>query len=211
MAMTPERRLRNRISNYLFLATIFLSVIVPVMFLHHHRLAAILAIWSLLWFGFLVHLSIGRPRVARALGDDGHRRAITNAAITVVFLALFAVAAFYGERGVEIAASACGIYLVGYMLYRFAKTREQLKPMDWLLAAVFVGLVAHCAYLAARGHVAACSFPFGLAILFWTILITRRRVLLPDLNGFPQEMRDLQTRLVALENDGPDSSHTGPA
>jgi len=83
--MALDRRLCNRISNCLFLATILLSMIVPVVFLHHHRLAVILAIWSLLWLGFLVYLFIGHPTVIRVLGDDGRQRVITNAAITAVF------------------------------------------------------------------------------------------------------------------------------
>lgn len=177
--MTPERRLLNRTSSYLFLATILLSVIVPVVFLHHHRLATILAIWSLLLFGVLVYFAIEYFRVVHSLGDDGRRRAITNAAITAVFLALFAVAAFYGERGVELAGSACGIYLSGYMLYHFANTTEQLKTTDWLLVAVSVGQAVYCTYLTSVGHVSPCRFPFGVAILLWTILMRRGRVLRP--------------------------------
>jgi len=205
--MTPERQLRNRIANYLFLATILLSVIVPVVFLHHHRLAALLAIWSLLWFGFLVYFFIGHPRVVHASGDDGCRRVITNAAITAVFLALFAVAAFYGDRGVELAGSACGIYLAGYMLYRFANTPEQLKTTDWLLVAVCVGQVVFCVYLTSLGHVSACRFPFGASMLLWTIIMRCCRVLLPDLNSFPEKMRDRIARLCELENDDPDYTH----
>jgi hypothetical protein len=206
--MTPGRRLRNRISHYLFVATILLSVILPVMFLHHHRLAVILAIWSLLWFGFLVHLSVGRRRAIGVLGGNARRRAIINAAITVVFLALFAVAAFHGDRGLEVAVSACLIYLAGLILYRFAKTPEQLAAMDWLLAAIFVGLVVYCAYLTALGHVAACSLPLTVAMLFWTILIRRHRILLPDLSALPQKMREVRAARVSLENDGPESGRT---
>lgn len=208
LTMTTQRRRRNRISNYLFVATILLSVIVPVVFLRHHRLTVILAIWSLLWLGFLVHLSIGHPRAIGVLGGNARRRAIINAAITVVFLALFAVAAFYGDRGLEVAVSACLIYLAGLILYRFAKTPDQLGAMDWLLAAIFVGLVVYCAYLTALGHVAACGLPLTVAMLFWIIVTKRHRIVMPDLSALPQKMREVQAGLVALENDGPESGRT---
>jgi hypothetical protein len=93
------------------------------------------------------------------------------------------------------------------MLYRFANTAEQLKTMDWLLVAVFVGQVVYYAYLTVLGHVSACRFPFGSSMLLWTILIRCRRVLLPDLNSFPEKMRDRIARLRELENDDPGYTH----
>ena len=202
----PRRRVRNRLSNYLLLATVLLSVILPVVLLHDHRLAATLATWSLLCFGHLVYLSTGHPRILRVLGNVEHRRLFTNTAITAVVLALFAVAAFHGGRGVELAGGACALYLAGHMLYRFIKTRKQLEGMDWLLAAVFVSSVTYTLYMIALSHIVACGLPLAVATLFWIILIRRHRVLLPEFNDLPRKIRDTHARLVAPENDRPDSS-----
>jgi len=208
--MTPERRLRNRVSNYLFLATILLSVIVPALCLRHHIVAAILAIWSGLWFGGLVYLLAGRPRILRLSDGIYRHRLLTNVAITAVFLALWAFAVFYGDRGIDIAAGTSELYLASFVLYRVLKARNQLEPIDWLLATIFTGSVIYLVYKGVTGGIVACGLPFAVAMLLWVLLIGRRRVFMPELNGSGDKIRDRISQLRELEKD-PSSRDTRPA
>jgi hypothetical protein len=206
---TVDRRQRVRISNYLFFAIILLSVIGPLLFLHHRRVATILAIWSALWFGWLVYLWAGHPRVLRPSDGAYRRRLLTNVAITALFLALWAFAVSYGDRGIDIAALATWLCSAGYVLHRVVKARNQLEPIDWLLVIIYVGSVTYVVYVGVTRGVVACGLPFAVAMLLWVLLVGRRRVFMPELNGLGGKIRDRISKLREFEKD-PSSTDTRP-
>lgn len=164
--MTIPRPLRNRISIHLFLVAILAPVITPFAFLHHHSMAVIFAVWSLFWFGMLYYHAVWRPRILRVLEGVERRRLFTNPAIAGVFFALFAVAAFYGSRGVAVALCTCELYLAGFVSYRFLTTREQPKAVEWMLAAAFVRAAAYSVYGIALDRTVSCNSFLPLACSF---------------------------------------------
>lgn len=204
-----DSRQRVRISNYLFLAIILLSVIAPLLFLHQHRVATVLAIWSALWFGWLVYLLVGHPRILRLSDGVFRHRLLTNVAITAVSLALWALAVFYGDRGIDIAALASWLFSAGYVLYRVIKARNQLELTDWLLTIIYLGCVIYVVDVGVTRGIVACGLPFAVAMLLWVLLIGRRRVFMPELNGLGDRIRDRISQLHELEKD-PSSTDTRP-
>ncbi len=207
--MMLNRQQRVRISNYALVVTILLSIVIPFLFLHRHRVATVLAIWSALWFGWLVYLLVGHPRILRLSDGVFRHRLLTNVAITAVSLALWALAVFYGDRGIGIAALASWLFSAGYVLYHVITARNQLELLDWLLAIIYLGSVIYVLDVGVTRGIVACGLPFAVAMLLWILLIGRRRVFMPELNGLGDSIRGRMSQIRELEKD-PSSKGTRP-
>ncbi len=197
--MNLDKRWRVRMSNYLFLATILLSVIAPLRFLRHHRIATILAIWSALWFGWGAYLLIRQPRFVRLSDGVFRRRLLTNVMITAAFPALWALAAFYGR--IDMAAMASLLYTVGYVLYRVIRSWSQLKFIDWLLPILYVGSATYVVYVDFVQGSVPCGLPFASATLLWVLVLGRRRIYAPGLEGLGAKIQHRIGQLRQLEGD----------
>lgn len=109
-------------------------------------------------------------------------------ALTAVFLALWALAAFYGRIGIEGIASL--LFSVCYVQYRVIQSWNQLKLVDQLLPMLYVGPAIYVVCVGLTRHIVPCGWPFTAAMLLWAVLIARGRIYIPELDGLGAKIRD---------------------